>query len=142
MTKEVCKQTMLDKSRIRLMTRAAIYEKTKAENDLKISTYYKKDYASLHTWITLIWVTVGYVLAAGLVVLCYADALLEDLDFAKMYFIAAVVIGSYLVLLVVYGICASSFYKAKHNKAKQRVKKYYRDLSRLGKLYMKEKNRR
>ena len=48
---------MLDKKRIRLMTRTAIYEKNHAEEDIKISTYYKKDYASLNTWITLIWVS-------------------------------------------------------------------------------------
>ncbi|MBC5687507.1 hypothetical protein H8S37_00975 [Mediterraneibacter sp. NSJ-55] len=130
---------MLDKSRIRLMTRAAIYEKNRAEEDLKISSYYKKDYASLHTWITLVWVTIGYICAAGLVVFCYSDSLLEDLNFAKLFVIAAVAIGAYLVLIVIYGVCASGFYKKKHNQAKQRVKKYYRDLSRLGKMYMKEK---
>ena len=54
------------------MTKAAVYEKEHAEEDVKISSYYKKDYASLNTWITLIWVTVGYVLAGGLAVICTA----------------------------------------------------------------------
>ena len=45
---------MLDKRKIRLMTKAAIYEKEYGEEDLKITSYYKKDYASLNTWITLI----------------------------------------------------------------------------------------
>ena len=132
---------MLDKGRIRLMTRAAIYEKRQVEEDMKISSYYKKDYASLHTWITLIWITVGYACAAAVVVLCYSDSLLEDLNFSKMFIIAAVSLGAYLVMLIIYGVCASSFYKARHNKAKQRMKRYYRDLSRMGKMYMKEKNK-
>ena len=51
---------MLDKRKIRLMTRAAIYEKNYGEEDFKISSYYKKDYSSLNTWVTLIWITVGY----------------------------------------------------------------------------------
>ncbi len=34
---------------------------------------------------------------------------------------------------------ARMFYKRKHNLAKQHVKKYYRDLSRLEKINMKEK---
>ena len=38
---------MLDKRKIRLMTRAAIYEKNYGEEDFKISSYYKKDYSSL-----------------------------------------------------------------------------------------------
>ena len=53
---------MLDKRKIRLMTKMAIYEKEYGEEDIKISGYYKKDYSSLNTWITLIWITVGYLM--------------------------------------------------------------------------------
>lgn len=133
-------EAMLDKNRIRLMMKMAQYEKSLAPEDLKISSYYKKDYASMNTLITVIWITIGYALAAGLVVLCNVDALLKDLTMTKMFIIIAVAVGAYIILLVVYCVCASSFYKSKHNKAKQRVKMYYRDLSRLGKMYMKEKN--
>lgn len=131
---------MLDKNRIRLMTKMAEYEKTLASDDLKISSYYKKDYASLNTLITAIWVTIGYVMVAGLIVLCNIDALLKDLTLTKLIIIAAVAVGAYIILIVTYCVCASSFYKSRHNKAKQRVKKYYRDLSRLGKMDMKEKD--
>lgn len=131
---------MLDKNRIRLMTKMAEYEKTLAPDDLKISSYYRKDYTSINTLITAIWVTIGYALAAALVVFCSLDALLKDLTITKMVVIAAAIVGAYIILLVTYCVCAGSFYKGKHNRAKQRVKKYYRDLSRLGKLYMKEKN--
>lgn len=131
---------MLDKNRIRLMTKMAQYEKSLAPEDLKISSYYKKDYASLNTLITVIWITIGYALAAGLVILCNVDALLKDLTMTKLFIMIAFAVGAYIILLVVYCVCASSFYKSKHNKAKQRVKMYYRDLSRLGKMYMKEKN--
>ena len=34
---------MLDKRKIRLMTKAAIYEKKYGEEDVKIAGYYKKD---------------------------------------------------------------------------------------------------
>lgn len=122
------------------MTKMAQYEKSLAPEDLKISSYYKKDYASLNTLITVIWITIGYALAAGLVILCNVDALLKDLTMTKLFIMIAVAVGTYIILLVVYCVCASSFYKSKHNKAKQRVKMYYRDLSRLGKMYMKEKN--
>ena len=112
---------MLDKRKIRLMTRAAIYEKNYGEEDFKISSYYKKDYSSLNTWVTLIWITVGYGLAEGITL-------------AKLFVFAAVAIGAYVSLLIAYGIGAGSFYKNKHIKAKQRVKKYLRDLSRIEKI--------
>ena len=132
---------MLDKKRIRLMALTAIYEKEHAEEDIKISTYYKKDYASLNTWITLIWITVGYGLAAGVFLLCTADSIMEGLTIVKLILLAAIALGFYLVLLIVYGIGAGNFYRKKHGRAKHRVKRYYRELSRLEKMYKKEKDR-
>lgn len=45
---------MLDVKRIRLMARMAQYEKNDIRKDMKISTYYKKDYVSLNTLITIL----------------------------------------------------------------------------------------
>lgn len=131
---------MLDKNRIKLMSKMALYEKTLAPEDLKISSYYRKDYASFNTLITAIWITIGYAMAAGLFVVCNVDALMKSLTLAKLVIIMAIAVGAYIVLLVTYCVCAASFYKSRHSDAKQRVKKYYRDLSRLEKIYMKEKN--
>ena len=117
---------MLDKRKIRLMTRAAIYEKNYGEEDFKISSYYKKDYSSLNTWVTLIWITVLF--------LGWGEAAMEGITLAKLFVFAAVAIGAYVSLLIAYGIGAGSFYKNKHIKAKQRVKKYLRDLSRIEKI--------
>lgn len=132
---------MLDKKRIRLMTKTAVYERQGAEEDIRISTYFKKDYASMNTWITLIWVTAGYLLAAFLFVICYGSVLLEDLTILKMLVLMAAAVGIYLALLIIYGIGAGRFYRKKHTRAKQRVKKYYRDLSRIEKMYKKENNK-
>lgn len=130
---------MLDKRRIRLMSRMAAYEKKYAEEDLKISTYYKKDYASLNTLISILWVSVGYIIVAALVVLCNLDAILKKLTVTKLVTMGGIAVGVYLILIIVCSVCAGSFYKSKYSKAKQRVKRYYRDLSRLGKMEVKEK---
>lgn len=133
---------MLDKRKIRLMTRASIYEKRYGEEDLKVSGYYKKDYTSLNTWITIIWITVGYALLGGVLFLCYGDSLLEGITIMRLLLYAAVVLGGYLVLVIIYGIGAGNFYSKKHARAKQRVKRYMRDISRLEKMNnKKEKNR-
>jgi len=125
---------MLDKRKIRLMTRAAIYEKKYGEEDLKISSYYKKDYSSLNTWITLVWITIGYGLAVAVLFLGWGDSIMEGLTLAKLFIFAAVAVGVYVSLLITYGIGAGSFYKNKHVKANQRVKKYLRDLSQIEKI--------
>lgn len=125
---------MLDKRKIRLMARMSAYEKRHINQDLKISTYFKKDYASLNTWITLFWITIGYVIVAGLYVLCNIEMILENLNLNKLFLIITVAVGAYLILVIIYCICANSYYKAKHNRAKQRVKRFYRDLARLEKM--------
>ncbi|MDD3362391.1 MAG: hypothetical protein PHW34_12030 [Hespellia sp.] len=129
---------MISKERVRIMTKMSLYEKKLGEQDLKISNYYKKDYSSLNTLITMLWVTVGYAIIAGLVVVSNLDALMENLTMNKMILMVAIAVGGYLIVLIAYIIGASTFYKKKHNGAKRRIKQYYRDLSRLGKIYKKE----
>lgn len=133
---------MLDKKRIRLMSKTAMYEKYHIREDLKISSYYKKDYTSMNTLITLLWVTVGYLFVAAIIAYTNLDFLLENLTVQKLVIIVGVVVASYLIVLIIYGISASGFYTRKHTQAKQRVKKYYRDLTRLGKMIEKETKRR
>lgn len=129
---------MLDKRKIRLMTRTAIYEKKYGDEDLRITGYYRKDYVSLNIWITLIWITVGYALAAMLFLLCAGDSIMEGITVMKFLILAAAALGFYVVLLIFYGIGAGSFYKRKHTIAKKRVKRYLRDLTRLEKINMKK----
>lgn len=133
---------MLDKRKIRLMTRTAIYEKKYGEEDLKITGYYQKDYVSLNVWITLIWMTVGYGLVGALLFAGCGESLVEGITIARMLIIAAIVLGIYLSLVIIFAIGAGSFYKKRHKQAKQRMKKYMRDLSLMEKMNQKkEKNR-
>lgn len=133
---------MVDKRKVRLMSRAAIYEKKYGEEDIRITGFYQKDYASLNTWITLIWVTVGFLLVTGLLFLAGGEELLEKITFVKLLFFAVIVLGAYLAVLIVYGIGAGSFYRKKHIQAKQRMKKYMRDLSRLERMNLKKEKHR
>ena len=133
---------MIDKKKVRLMTRAAIYDKKNGEEDIKITGYYQKDYSSINTWITLIWITVGFGLLAVLFFLGGGESLIEGITIAKLIIIVAIALGLYLSLLIIYGIGAGSFYKKKHIRAKQRMKRYLRELSRLERMNLKkEKNR-
>lgn len=129
---------MLDKKRIRLMSKTAMYEKHHIREDIKISSYYKKDYSSMNTLLTLLWATLGYLIVAAAIVFLNMDSLLENLTVQKLVIIVGVAVVAYLIVLIVYGISAVNFYKKRHTKAKQRVKKYYRDLKRLSKMIEKE----
>jgi len=64
---------------------------------------------------------------------------MAEFSMQRMIFLAAVAIGGYLAMVIAFGIGASNFYKKRYNLAKKRMKQYYRDLTRLGKLYEKER---
>ena len=128
---------MLNESKVKLMTRMAMYESKQGEEDFKISSYYKKDYRSFHTIATIIWVTVGYAVAVGIGVIAFLDELMRNLNMQFLVMLA-VIIG-YLVLVIFYGIVASHFYGTKHEKARKRVKQFNHDLTRLNRMYEREK---
>ena len=130
---------MLNENRVKLMTRMAAYEEKKGKEDIPISSYYRKDYVGLNVLITILWTTIGYGLFLGLVLIGGMDNFLESLTITKMIILVLIIVVGYFVVLIVCATRAGSFYRKKYNKAKQRVKQYYRDLARLGKLYKREK---
>lgn len=125
---------MLDEKKVKLMTRLAFYEQTQGKEDFKVSAYYRKDYASLHTICSIIWVTVGYICAVGLIFLAGMDNFLSSMSFGMMFLMLGILVLVYLFLLILYGVIASHIFNKKHRESRQRVKKYNHDLTRLLKL--------
>ena len=130
---------MLDEKKVKLMTRLAFYEQTQGKEDFKVSAYYRKDYASLHTICSIIWVTVGYICAVGLIFLAGMDNFLSSMSFGMMFLMLGILVLVYLFLLILYGVIASHIFNKKHRESRQRVKKYNHDLTILLKLYEREK---
>lgn len=129
---------MVNEERVKLMTRLAAYEENEGREDFKISEYYRKDYASMKTVISVLWMTVGYVLIIALAGVAFFEKLMEKLSMEMIAMLGIAVGAGYLILLIVYVIISKDFYNKKHTKARQRVKKYNHDLLRLMKMYEKE----
>lgn len=131
---------MVSEKRIKLMTKLASYEEGEGREDLQISVYHRKDYTSLQTIISIIWFTVGYVIAVGfaLLILMSGD-ILNMMSFKMLIELGLGVIGLYLSVILIGGILAYSFYKKKYMKAYGRAKRYNHNLLRLLDMYQKEK---
>ena len=99
----------------------------------------RKSAVIINTLITILWITIGYAIIVGLAAVCGMDILFENLTIVRMLILVGLVIVGYIIVLVIYGVCASSYYKSKHNRAKQRVKRYYRDMSKLENYGKKER---
>ena len=129
---------MLDQRKIELMTRLAFYEQTEGKKDFKVSEFYRKDNTSLHTICSVLWVTVGYLCVIGIVVLMVLEDILENLSNSLIVMLGGMVLLGYISLVIVYAIITNHIYDEKHRDARQRVKKYNHNLTRLLRMYEKE----
>ncbi|MCI8798126.1 MAG: hypothetical protein HFG89_15065 [Dorea sp.] len=129
---------MLDQRKIELMTRLAFYEQTDGKKDFKVSEFYRKDYTSLHTICSVLWVTVGYLCVIGIIILIVLEDLLENLSNGVIMMLGGMVLLGYISLVIVYAIITNHIYDEKHRDARQRVKKYNHNLTRLLRMYEKE----
>lgn len=129
---------MIDEKRVKLMTRMASYENNEGREDLKISAYYRKDYASIHMVYSILWVTIGYGCLIGLLGVCLFDKLMESMSMSEVMTMGVGAVVGYFVVVTAYAVVTRTIYSKKHQKARMRVKKYNHDLARLLKIYEKE----
>lgn len=130
---------MLDKQKVKLMTELAFYEQNQGKEDFKINEYYRKDYAGFHTICSIIWVTLGYAGIVGLAMFAALDFILVNISKAMIITLAVGILSGYLAILVIYIILAHHVFNKKHKEARQRIKIFNHNLTRLLKMYEKEK---
>lgn len=130
---------MLNEERVKIMTKMATYEGGRGQEDIKISSYFKKDYTSMHTLMTILWTTIGYVIIVAMGLLLNMEKFLGNLTMQRLITIGAAILIGYVVALIIFGVISSMIYTKRYNIAKQNVKMYYRQLGRLNRMYEKEK---
>ncbi len=129
---------MIDEKKVKLMTRMASYENNEGREDLKVSAYYRKDYVSYHTVLSVLWVTIGYGCLVLLIGISMFDKLLGSMSMGSLITMAVFAVAGYLIVVVAYGVITYAIYNKRHQKARMRIKKYNHDLIRLLKIYEKE----
>jgi len=130
----------MNQEKIELMTKLSLYESGQEKEDIRITSYFKKDFVSFQTLISCLWVTVGYLIIVAVVALTYMDELINNISINRVIQLFSYVIIGYAILLVIYIIACSFVYGGRHKRAKKRIKRYYRDISRLERLLKKENN--
>ena len=130
---------MLDERKVKLMTKLALYEETHGKEDFKISSYSRKDYASLHVIYAFLSVSVGYICLVGVLLLAGVENIMGNLSNGLIIFLFLIILAGYVGVVIVYCGIASHIYNEKHKKARKRVKRYNHNLIQLLKMYEKEK---
>lgn len=129
---------MLNERRVKHMVKLASYESKRGKEDMKINSYFKKDYVSFNVLWTMIWLTIGYVLLVGLIGFAYMERLLENFSIEKVMLLVVVIFALYIALMVLYGFVSARFYRRKHIEARHNMKNHIHGLEILEKLYDKE----
>ena len=129
---------MLNEKRVKHMVKLASYEDKGGREEMKISSYFRKDYVSFNVLASLLWVTLGYISLVALLCFSMMGDLVENMSFRNMVLLIVTIAAVYVFLLLVYGVGAVRFYKKKHQAAKHGVKKYIRDLEILERMYERE----
>ena len=109
---------MLDERKVKLMTKLALYEETHGKEDFKISSYYRKDYASLHVIYAFLSVSVGYICLVGVLLLAGVENIMGNLSNGLIIFLFLIILAGYVGVVIVYCGIASHIYNEKHKKAK------------------------
>jgi len=136
---KICRgNMMISEKKVKLMTQMALYESKEGHEDLQICEYDRKDYVSFHTIISLLWVTLGYMLVAVLLAFNYIEVLIAKMSKALLIGLLGVGISGYIVFLVLFGLIAVFIYGGKYDRARRRVKRYGRNLTRLRKIQDRE----
>ncbi len=129
---------MVDESKVRIMTRLAMYEQTQGKEDFKISEYYRKDYTGMHIIFSILWTTIGYVCIVALAVVAGLKTLLANMSTGLILTLGVAGVVGYFAVVIVFAVITSHIYNKRHKNARQRVKRYNHDLVKLLKMYEKE----
>lgn len=120
---------MLNNQKIKKMHKLAVYESGEGKKHLAISNYYRSDYIGLALIKNFFLTTIAY----GLLLMIYfgyrSEYFMENIHKMNLVFMAAEVIGLYIILLVAYSILTYVYCSVKYSKAQKGIQEYYRGLT-------------
>lgn len=119
---------MLNEEKIRIMTKAAIYEKGKGKDDLKVTAYGDSDFVRFNLLKTLIGATVAFLLIVGLIIAYNMDFFMTNMMKLDLMKLGREFLVVYLIFMGVYAAVSIIVYQARYTLAKRRVRVYNQEL--------------
>ena len=129
---------MLNEQKIRLMTRAAIYETHEGKKTIPVNQYFRGDYVSINLIRSLLSYTLVYALCVALWVIYKLDYLLENFHKMDLPALGKQFLTIYGVGLAVYLVLVGIYYVWKYRKSRKSLGRYYQILKRISAFYRAE----
>ncbi len=125
---------MINKEKTALMTRMAIYEKNAGKEDMKLSRYYKTDYARMNVLRTVVAVTVAFVLIVAMLVLYRLEYYLDNALTIDYKALGLKLLNVYGIVLAVYVVLSFIGYSIRYSLSRKGLSEHYANLSKLKKF--------
>lgn len=122
---------MLNEEKVKLMTRAAVYEKHEGKKNMKMTKYFRGDYVSWNMIKTVAAVTFAYLIVAGCWVLYNLEYLMENFYTMDLAEIIRQILVYYIAVLVVYTILSYIIYTIKYSMAMKSLKRFRSSLRKI-----------
>ncbi|MBP3469670.1 MAG: hypothetical protein J6K26_09165 [Lachnospiraceae bacterium] len=129
---------MLNESRIKLMTKMAVYEEHEGKKSMSIGTYFRGDYIGKEVIKSIIYATIAYVIVIAVYVCYDFEILAQEIYNMDLIQFGTKMLKDYLKLVVGYAIITYVFYAMRYQKARRSLRSYYNNLRRLNSMYRKE----
>ena len=129
---------MLNEKKIRLMTRAAVYETHEGKKTIPVNHYFKGDYISINLIWSLLSYTLAYILCLAVWVFYRLDYLMTNFHKMDLPALAEKLLTIYGIGLVVYLIFVLIYYARKYRKCRKSLARYYQILKRISAIYAAE----
>lgn len=132
---------MLNERKVRLMTKLAIYEKSEGRQSIGMTKYFQGDYVSWNVIKTIIWITVAYILGAGVWLIYNSEDILQNIASLNYFAIIRYAVLLYCILVIGYAVIAYFVYSARYRRAMKSVAGYEKGLKELARIHMEETRR-
>ena len=130
---------MVNKRKVRLMARTAMYEKHDGRKELKNAQYYRGDYIGMHMLFAGIGVTGGYLLTLVLVCIYRFEYIVNNLTKIDYRRLGSTLIVTYVLLLIAAQVMAYFVFSIRYGDYEDGMKMYISRLKKIDKLSREEK---
>ena len=125
---------MINKRKVRLMARTAMYLKHEGVEDLPKAKYYKSDYVGLYMWLTAIAVTVAYFLILFLIACYNFEYIINHLTSINYTVLVVMVIMTYVLMMSVFLVIGYFVYSRRYTMAENGIRVYQNRLKKIFQL--------
>lgn len=127
---------MINKRKVRMMARTAMYEQHDGRRELKKAEYYKGDYIGMHMVLNAIAMTIGFILIFLLVCAYKFEYIVNNLISLDYYGIISKIMIVYVLSLLVFQVISYLVYSIRYSECMDGVKLYLNRLKKIEKMSM------